>query len=380
MIRKIDELLLKKTQALSNRSKIPCIIRGENFLRLKRNLNFQKIQIKEEYPFIKSCLINAEKNQILNLSKVACVEFISSISTAQSLTYLSKKILKCEKTKLTGKNVGCCVIDTGISPHLDFFVGRKTLCEFKDFVHGRKNPYDDNGHGTFVSGVLCGNGAESVGKFSGIAPDVNLFSLKVLDENGEAFSNKILDAMSWVYDNHKKKNIKVGCMSFGSEPLGYADPIMQGADALWREGVIVVSAGGNSGPEFQTIKSPGISPKILTVGGLDDKRVGEKFVDESKFETANFSSRGPAFRFSKPDVIAPSVNIKSCARFSGYTLSSGTSVATPMIAGLVCLMCEKNPKITPNQAKKIIQQISFPLTNNRNIDGFGIPDFSKIID
>ena len=90
--------------------------------------------------------------------------------------------------------------------------------------------------------------------------------------------------MQWVYDNHKKRNIRVVCMSFGSEPLGYNDPIMSGAEELWKNGIVVVAAAGNSGPEFQTIKSPGVSSRIITVGGFDDNRISAEDFNEKFFE------------------------------------------------------------------------------------------------
>ena len=184
--------------------------------------------------------------------------------------------------------------------------------------------------------------------------------------------------MEWVYDNHKKYNIKVVCMSFGSEPLGHNDPIMLGADALWKDGVVVVAAAGNSGPEYQTIKSPGISSKIITVGGIDDNRYDDANFNRKYFEIADFSSRGPAFRNIKPDVVAPSVDIISCGIKNPYTLLSGTSVATPMIAGLCCLFLEKDSTLKPDQIKNILLKICQPLGFEMYLEGYGLPNLEKL--
>lgn len=376
---KIDCFLLSKTKTLSQDKKITCIVKAYNFDRVKKFLQEKNIEIIDEYLFIKSFFIKISKEELAKISALVSVEYIFSVSTASMMTYLSRKILHTDKTYLTGKGVTTALIDTGVVPHLDFYLGKKRLKRFKDFVNNKKTPYDDNGHGTFVCGVMAGSGAESVGKYSGIAPGCDIVALKALDKNGEAYSNKILDAMEWIYDNHKKENIRVVCMSFGSEPLGYKDPIMSGADALWNDGVIVVCAAGNSGPEFQTIKSPGISQKIITVGGIDDNRLSENEYDKKLFEIAEFSSRGPAFQKFKPDVVAPSVDITSCDKNGSYTVLSGTSVATPMIAGMLCLLCEKYPDLKPEQAKKILGHISEPITFNRNLEGFGLPNLEKII-
>lgn len=259
-----------------------------------------------------------------------------------------------------------------------------TLClenrilAFKDFVSDKDYPYDDNGHGTFVAGVASGSGALSGGLYSGVAPKSNIISLKALNHMGEASADKILKAMEWVYDNCRKYNIRVVCMSFGSDPLGYNDPIMSGAEALWREGIVVVAAAGNSGPQFQTIKSPGVSSQIITVGGFNDNRVSNENFEENFFEIADFSSRGPAFSRSKPDLIAPAVDIVSCGIDKNYVTLSGTSVATPMVAGLCALILEENPQILPNEVKRRLLAKCKPITFNRNIGRVWVSIFKKI--
>ena len=185
--------------------------------------------------------------------------------------------------------------------------------------------------------------------------------------------------MEWVFDHHIAENIRVVCMSFGSEPIGYNDPIMLGANALWKDGVVVVAAAGNSGPKESTIKSPGISPEIITVGGFDDNRFDDNSFNKDFFEMANFSSRGPALRHFKPDLVAPSVDITSCGIKNFYTKLSGTSVATPMIAGVVCLMLERFPNLTPNQIKTRLLQGCSSIGFDANSEGYGVPNLLKIL-
>ena len=168
-------------------------------------------------------------------------------------------------------------------------------------------------------------------------------------------------------------------MSFGSEPIGYNDPIMQGANALWRDGVVVVAAAGNSGPNESTIKSPGISPEIITVGGFDDNRFDENSFNKDFFEMATFSSRGPALRHYKPDVVAPSVDIISCGRKEFYTKLSGTSVATPMIAGVVALMYERFPRLKPHEAKFRLLRGCQTIGFDANSEGYGVPNLARIL-
>ncbi len=375
-IAKIDKRLLSEIAVLNIQKKVPCFVFGRNFQKMKNMLCEKKIHIVDEYLFINSFYCLASQNEISMLSKASSVDFISSLASVSCLMNVSRKILKTDKIPFAGRNVGVAFIDTGVSNHADFLIGKPRLKIFKDFVSGKKEFYDDNGHGTFVCGVCSGNGVMSKFKFSGIAPQSEIVALKALDEKGEASANKILNAMEWVFDNHKKQNIKVVCMSFGSEPLGMNDPIMLGAEALWKDGVVVVAAAGNSGPEFQTIKSPGVSSKIITVGGIDDNRYDENSFNRKYFEIADFSSRGPAFRCVKPDVVAPSVDIISCGTKTNYRTLSGTSVATPMIAGIVCLVLESKTDATPDQVKKIILRSSHPLGFDKYLEGFGLPELS----
>ena len=379
-IEKVDKRLLGEISALSNDKKFDCLVYSNDFYLAKESFLRQKIHIKNEYLFINAFLCQTSQKDLSKLSEMRCVKFVSALSHATSLMNISKHVLGVDRCKLTGEGVGIAFIDTGVKCHADFLLGENRLVFFKDFIDNHKNFYDDNGHGTFVCGVACGNGCFSSFRYAGIAPKSNIFALKALDKNGEASASKILDAMQWIFDNAKEQNIKVVCMSFGSEPLGINDPIMIGAEALWKMGVVVVAAAGNSGPEFQTIKSPGISTKIITVGGIDDNRIDNFHFDKKFFEIAEFSSRGPSFRRIKPDLVAPSVDIVSCGLKNNYTSLSGTSVATPMIAGLCALLFEKYKDITPDEIKNILLKNCKPLGFDKNLEGFGLVDFSKFIE
>ncbi len=376
---KIDNRLFGLISCLSQGNRIGCFVYYNDKARLFNFLRRNNIHIINEYLFIKAFYCKATKEEILALSKLNMVEYISSLTVASYQMKIAKEILKTHEFNLTGKGVGVAFIDTGIAPHCDFMLTDDRIRIFKDFVKNKKNFYDDNGHGTFVCGVCAGGGYLSNFKYCGVAPRADLFVLKALSETGEATANKILDAMEWIYDNHEKFNIKVVCMSFGSEPIGYNDPIMQGANALWRDGVVVVAAAGNSGPNESTIKSPGISPEIITVGGFDDNRFDENSYNKDFFEMATFSSRGPALRHYKPDVVAPSVDIISCGRKNFYTKLSGTSVATPMIAGVVCLMFERFPKLKPNEAKFRLLRGCQSIGFDANSEGYGVPNLARIL-
>jgi len=371
---KIDpEILSIVTTEIKDEKKYDCIVYTKNCYDFKNNCLKDYDGEIYEYPFIKAFGVKLSKDRIISIANMAVVTYISKQSAVFTQISVSKKIMGVDffyKEGILGKGITVAVIDTGISRHLDFCLPKNKIIKFVDLINNREVPYDDNGHGTFVSSIICGSGIVSGFKYAGVSPKTNVISIKALEENGEAGAFKILEAMQWIYDNHEKYNIKVVCMSFGSSPTNKNDPMIMGAEALWNKGIVVVAAAGNSGPEEKTIKSPGASGKIITVGGFDDKRMEEKFVEEN-FEIANFSSRGPAGYFYKPDVVAPAVNIVGANSKGGYVKMSGTSVATPMVAGIVCLMLNKFPHLSPNQIKAMLSKTCKKITNNKNNDGFG---------
>lgn len=371
---KIDQNLIDKVELLSKDNEIECLIYSNDFFATRKCLKDYKL---EEFPFIRAFGLKMKKDKIFNLTRFKHIDYITSEAKVFAQINVAKKIINVEKLheqNLTGKGVTVAVIDTGVYPHIDFIYPKSRIVFFKDFVNNKVYPYDDNGHGTFVAGALLGGGIKDK-KYQGVAYNSNLISLKALDRNGETGAFTILQAMQWIYDNKEKYNIRVVCMSFGSSPLKSNDPLMKGAEKLWNSGIVVVAAAGNSGPQKETIKSPGISNKIITVGALDDNR---NELDETTFENfniADFSSRGPAFNFYKPDCLVSGVNIKGLKNNKNlYTKMSGTSVAAPIVTGVCALLIEKYPKITPNQLKYILLKNCKSLTGDRNAEGFGIVD------
>lgn len=187
---------------------------------------------------------------------------------------------------------------------------------FRDFVNNRQSPYDDHGHGTFVAGVAAGNGYSSGGKYRGIAPEANIIGVKVMDKDGSGNSSDIVAGMQWVVDHQQEYNVRIMSLSLGAKPSNSRfDPLAAAVEAVWKKGIVVVAAAGNSGPKQNTIATPGISPMILTVGAVDDKRTPD-YKDDV---IADFSSRGPVNgRQVKPDLVAPGVNITAAKTDKSY--------------------------------------------------------------
>lgn len=377
MFSKIDPNLLGCVKVLSIQKKNQdVIVFTENYHFFRKFLyNQPKITILGEYPFINAIAINLPNNQILELANNCYVNYISSVMTAKAMMNSARRVIEVDelhKKGITGKNVRVAVIDTGCYPHIDFVLGKNRIFKFIDLVSNKSQPYDDNGHGTFVAGVLGGNGFGSGGKYCGIAPNCDLIILKALNSDGQTQAFKVLDAMQWVYENHSNYNIKVVCMSFGSTPLAKNDPLSLGANSLWDSGIVVVGAVGNDGPKPSSVKSPGSSSKIITVGCADTRT--------EEIKIADFSSRGPIFELTKPDLVAPGVNVTSLANnTSFYTQMTGSSVSTPFVAGAATLLLQLNPNLTPNQIKAQLMNSTIKLPFEPNDCGTGLLNIQNAI-
>lgn len=370
MIHKIDPYLQQLVNICDKNKSLNCLVYAKNVNYLKKYFTFNNLcEVVATYPFIDAVGVKVYQENIYKVANLNIVSYITANTKVSCLINHSKKVLKLPSDLYVDLSICCAIIDTGVSPSLDLCVSKNRIIYFKDFINNKSKPYDDNGHGTFITSVLAGSGLVSGGEYAGIVPNLNFISLKALNHEGETDAFTILDAMEWVYRNHKKYNIKVVCMSFGSSVLGQNDPLIMGAEALWDSGITVVVAAGNSGPAPQTIKSPGASAKLITVGAMIDDR------EDAKFDIASFSSRGPILDNYKPDIVAPGVGIKAGCSFhinkKHYSIMSGTSVSTPMIAGIVSYISSLNSKLSPNMIKHFLINNCVEITGHRNLEGFG---------
>lgn len=391
---KIDSRLLQKTRTLKD-SKIKAIVfsKKNDVEVCKLYLEKKGIEIKHELPLINAYAVEVESGELEEMARSDLVEYISDDARMTSLLNIAAQEVGARianDTGYTGKGVGIAILDTGIYPHQDLVRPKNRIVAFKDFINNRQTPYDDNGHGTFVAGVAAGNGYLSGGKYRGIAPDASLIGVKVMDENGSGDSSDIIAGMQWVVNNKDKYNIRVLSVSLGAKPGSVTkfDPLAVAVDAVWDKGIVVVVAAGNSGPRQNTITTPGISSKVITVGAVDDKRTIEYEDDKM----ADFSSRGPVNRrLIKPDLVAPGVNISSLAtnkEYRGtrleemsepYRNMSGTSVSTPIVSGAAALMLSMNDKLTPDEIKKKFMKNTYKMKVSEYAQGSGILDISNLV-
>lgn len=291
----------------------------------------------------------------------------------------------------TGRNVTIAHLDTGIYPHGDFIRPKNRIVHFKDFIHEYSSAYDDHGHGTHCAGCIAGNGVVSNGKYRGIAPDARLIGLKCLDEKGTGDIKTTLEALQWILDHKESHDIKIVHIPFGVNYPYFVkeDPLTKAVDRLWNEGLIVICAAGNSGPEKASIASPGSSKNVITVGSST-----KNTPSNMSQIVCNFSSRGPTFRGdAKPDLVVPGKNITSLYCDINYLPSrgkknvletpyiafSGTSVSSSIVAGAVALLLEKHPEFTPDQVKLALEMSCKSLHLEKNAQGKGVLDIEALL-
>lgn len=272
---------------------------------------------------------------------------------------------------LTGKGIGVAILDTGIYPHIDF---DNRIVGFFDVISHKKQMYDDNGHGTHIAGIVAGSGRGSGGRIRGAAPGAHLVAVKILSADGGGNCKDAVLGMEWILENRKKYNIRVVNFSIGTTKKSdenQEDAMERGAERLWEEGLVVVAATGNNGPENGTVTAPGTSRKIITVGAYDELLVANK----GKM-TKYFSGAGPTREcVMKPEIVARGNQILSCKnRRTGYLQRSGSSMAAPFVSGMIARVLQKHPDMTPKDVKLLLHDKAVDLGMPKNIQGWGTLD------
>lgn len=287
---------------------------------------------------------------------------------------------------VTGRGVTVAVLDTGVwrvkGPLQQTSYGRdpRVLAQY-DVILARENPEayqlppletysrdidDRNGHGTHVSSIIASSGIATTGRYQGVAPGVNLVSVRVLDNEGAGRYSDVIQGIQWVVSNRTRFSIRVMNLSLSGPPQSHywEDPLNQAVMFAWSTGIVVVAAAGNRGPDPMTIGVPGNVPYVITVGAITDNYHPNEV---SEYRLATFSSAGPTYEgFIKPEVVAMGGHIRAYApddgtlaqrfpqwidsRYPDLTMS-GTSQAAAVTSGVVALMLEANPSLTPDNVK-----------------------------
>lgn len=375
-------------RAISEGRDIPVIVRfadDEATGRGRRLLSRERVAVRRQHPSLRALGVRASARALQGLlddsgtvgisydAPVAGMQVPSASPVPVSIDASGAPSARL-RYHVSGRGVRVAVIDSGLQPHLDLPASR--IAAFVDFVNGRSEPYDDNGHGTHVAGIIAGSGVSSGGQFTGAAPEAEIVALKVLDSTGAGTTSTVIAALEWVSANADAYNIRIVNLSVGHpvfEPAS-ADPLVVAVETFSREGVVVVVSAGNMGldrttgrPVYQSVTSPGDAPSAITVGAVH--RHGTLL--RSDDTVADFSSRGPtSFEHGvKPDVVAPgyaTTSLEAPGSYlratypylevsPGYLRLSGTSMAAPVVAGAAALMLEGNPSLSANTVKAVLQ-------------------------
>ena len=307
----------------------------------------------------------------------------------------------------TGAGVVVAVVDSGVNyNHLDLANhlwdgGEEFPHHGYDIVNDDNDPMDDKGHGTHCAGTVLGNG--TAGSLTGMAPEATLMCVKSIRGDGFGGAVNIAGGMEW--------SVEHGCdlisMSLGMVGAGVADKeiLRRTCEAILDAGIVALVCAGNEGmnilqmmypipnnvrvpascpPPYldpDQLANPGPLSCVVAVGAVNYNDAAADFTSQGPvtWQDTEFGdyAYNPGIGLIRPDVCAPGVSIKSLDynNISGYTNMDGTSQATPCVAGIVALMLQKNPELTPAEICRILEETSVKLTPTKsNITGVGRVD------
>jgi serine protease AprX len=297
-----------------------------------------------------------------------------------------------------GAGVTVAVVDSGLLPmasNSDWTTtGDGTLYAensgrciiYRDFVDPTSptNSIDGNGHGTHIAATIADNREDQLHPWMndtpvGVAPDANLLVARALNADGSGSYANVIAAIDWIVDHKDEYAIRVLNLSLYAPVTGFywQDPLNQAVMRAWQAGIVVVTVAGNDGPDAGTITAPGNVPYVITVGALTSGR----YTDSGRDELADYSGRGPTeSAFVKPDLLVPATGtiaampsdsylagkigsagivsnksvdfaVGSFGDHNAYYKLSGTSMAAAQVSGVVALMLQPNPNLSPDQVK-----------------------------
>jgi serine protease AprX len=278
-----------------------------------------------------------------------------------------------------GAGVTVALLDTGISPSPDLagrvlpvtdpVTGQAAACEN---LSGESSCADGYGHGTFLAGLIAGNGASSSGAYAGVAPAADLVSIKVGASDGSADVSSVLAGIQWAVSFRDRYRIRVLNLSLGtdSEQSWRVDPLNYAVERAWAAGIVVVVSASNRGPARGTIAKPGDDPWVVTVGAIEDR--GTPGLGDDRLP--DFSGRGPtAEGVVKPDVVAPGAHLVSLRAVGSaidtafpstvggaYRRGSGTSMAAAVVSGVAAAVLSAQPGMTPDRFKYALTATARP--------------------
>ena len=350
------------------------------------------------YHIIESCnIISAQLNarsiqRILEypeIEQICLDEYLflcgTSVASANKASYI-------EKLNLSGRGIGIGLVDSGVYPHKDLTSPTNKISYFEDLINNLHFPYDDNGHGTSVSGILCSSGFSSNNMYKGICPKSNLFCYKAFDKLGKGFASDVLYAIESLINLSEEHNIKILCLPFEllSHNVFIINLFKTIFDRAIKYNIVPIVPSGSRNNSNCSIMGIATLTNCITVGGLDTTK--------STIKPYYYSACGPLLKYNKPDLCASCVNIVSLNSDKNYISEknetklypkqldvsyktfTGTSLATAYVCGICALIFEKNPNITFKDIHSLLQVVCDSLDDiPKCIQGNGIINLKKLI-
>ena len=349
-------------------------------------------ELESDLDFIKQITIIATGVILIATGVFAYMIFTGEISLSGPSALVLEKEEDFDKLvqynsvdHLSGNGVDVCMVDSGIDmTHSD--LSNLNLADWSDFIGSKSNPYDDNGHGTMMAGILVADGA-----LTGLAIDVNLYVAKALSGGGEGDDATVAQAIDWCIS----KNVNIISLSLGGNASGFSiilgDAVEDAVENAYDAGIVVIAAAGNDGQDDDgDVSSPGIVDTVICVGGVD---VNGNLWEGSSIGDNNGRIWPPMLPRNspdeKPEVVAPGHKVPVIMRGDNWGLSSGTSAATVYVTGAVALMFEEYPELKDggtgmlDNLKQWIADSSKKSSGQDNHDdhyGYGMLQMDALID
>ncbi len=378
-------------------------------------------EVLRQYEVLKLLAIRIPAESLIDLAveedvaRLSLDDTVVASSTA-SLLAANDPVFPSSNVNFDGFRETVAVLDTGVAVHDDlsshirqysFLNGafpQPDVEEGEIDKYHSSSPVDAYGHGTHVAGIVSGSGYSSSGAYRGLAPQVNILSLQVLDANGQGQMSDVMAALDWLLQYGDAFDVSVANLSLG-KPItesNTTDPLVAAVEAVWDSGIVVVVAAGNWGREgYFSVTSPGNSRKVITVGSLTDNGTGADFSDDY---VSTYSSRGPTAEdhVVKPDLVAPGNrlvaasaekstlanllpgNVIECTvaddcKKRRYLELSGTSMSTAMVSAAAARMLDKQGWLSPATIKARLMRSARKIDDSPVVVGAGLLDIEAAL-
>ena len=337
------------------------------------NLNKYEIKLILEYPEVEKIFFD----DYLFLCGV-------SISSANNCYSLNKNDLN-----YSGNNIKIGLVDSGVYPHTDLLSPNNKIEDFFDLVNGFTHPYDDNGHGTAMAGIICGSGTSSNNLYKGIATSSKIVCYKAFDKLGKGYASDILYSIESLIKISSSKNIRILCLPF--ELLNHNYFIIDAFNSLFNVAInnkiIPIVPSGSNNYLNNNIMGISVLKNCLTVGGIET---------QSKTPYI-YSSKGPYSKITKPDLVSSCTNITSLNSDTSYISEkdgiklypkkldtnyksfSGTSISVAFISAVCALLLEHNNSYSFNDLQSILKLACDRKDLSKDNVGEGILNINRIL-